>query len=303
MPVSKRWDVLGVGCNSIDYVYRVAAAPVADTATAKQRLRDHQRMCGGQTATALAACAAFGLRAGYLGTVGNDDNGRIITSELARRGVDVSAVLTRECNSRFAAITVDDRGDRIVLWDRDDRLNLRDGEITADLIAAARLLHVDDEDEHAAIVAATLARRAGIPVTSDIDRITPRTGDLIAAVTIPMFAQHVLAELTGDTDPEPALRRIRRTHAGLLCVTLGPSGAALLDGEAFIAEPAIPVTAVDTTGAGDVFRAAFIFGVLNEYEPRRLLRFANAAAAASCTKAGAMNGVPSLQDVAALRAD
>ena len=54
---------------------------------------------------------------------------------------------------------------------------------------------------------------------------------------------------------------------------------------------------MDTTGAGDVFRGAFIYGLLQGEAPKDLLRFANAAAAVSCTRRGAMNGVPSLEDV------
>lgn len=301
--MSKRWDVLGVGCNSVDYVYRVPASPVADSPTAKQRINSHQRLCGGQTATALAACAGFGLRAAYLGAVGNDDNGRLINSELHRRGVDVSAVLTRDCANRFAVITVDEAGDRIVLWDRDDRLNLAAHEITAALVGAARLVHVDDEDENAAIVAGRLARQAGIPVTSDIDRVTDRTRELIDAVSVPIFAEHVLAEMSGERDPERALRSLRRTHSGLLCVTLGASGAGLLAGEEWIFERGVSVKAADTTGAGDVFRAGLIFGLLNNYAMRDMLRFANAAAAASCTRAGAMDGVPSLDAIGNLLRD
>jgi sulfofructose kinase len=60
------------------------------------------------------------------------------------------------------------------------------------------------------------------------------------------------------------------------------------------------VKAVDTTGAGDVFRAAFIHALLKGYPPREMLRFANAAAAMSCTRAGAMAGVPSMIEVEAL---
>ena len=44
------------------------------------------------------------------------------------------------------------------------------------------------------------ARDAGVPVTSDIDRMTNRTGELVAAVTIPMFNEHVLPEFTGESD-------------------------------------------------------------------------------------------------------
>ena len=298
MPAPKRWDVLGVGCNSVDHVYRLPASPIADSPTAKLRISSHATMCGGQMATAMAACAGFGLKAAYLGAVGHDHNGRLLLSELQQRSVDVSQVMTRECANRFAVITVDETsGERIVLWDRDDRLNLRARDVDHALIAAARIVHVDDEDQEAAIAVASAARAAGVPCTSDIDRITDRTRDLIAAVSIPIFAQHVLPAITGEHDLERALKAIRASHDGLLCVTLGAHGAMIMADNEIVTEPAFTVNAVDTTGAGDVFRAAFIYALLKEYPPQRLLRFANAAAAISCTRAGAMASVPSLGDV------
>lgn len=303
MPAPKRWDVLGVGCNSVDSVYRVPAAPRADSPTAKLRIASHAQMCGGQMATAMAACAGFGLRTAYLGAAGRDHNGRLVLAELERRGVDVSHVLTRDCPNRFAVVTVDDSsGERIVLWDRDERLNLSREEIDPSLVASARLLHVDDEDQEAAIIAALLARDAGVPATSDIDRITDRTAALIDAVSVPIFAQHVLPEITGESDADRALRKLRRSHQGLLCVTLGPGGAMLLAGDELIHHPGYTIEAADTTGAGDVFRAAFIYALLNDYAPRDLLRFANAAAAISCTRAGAIAGVPTLTEITSLLA-
>ena len=233
----------------------------------------------------MAACAGFGLRTAYLGCVGHDHNGRLLLSELGERNVDISHVRTRECPNRFAVITVDETtGERIVLWDRDDRLNLTPAEIDPGLIAAARLVHVDDEDQEAAIVAATIARNAGVPCCSDIDRITDRTRDLVAAVSIPIFAQHVLPAVTGEDDLERALRAVRRTHAGVLCVTLGAHGAMMLVGDECLSDPGFVVNAVDTTGAGDVFRAAFIYATLKGYSPRDLLRFSNAAAAVSISR-------------------
>jgi len=298
MPASKQWDVLGVGCNSVDRVYRLPASPKPDSPTAKLRISSHATMCGGQMATAMAACAGLGLKTAYFGCVGHDHDGRLIRSELEQRGVDVSHVLTRECANRFAVITVDETsGERIVLWDRDERLNLRARDFDPALIASARILHVDDEDQEAAIAAATVARSAGVPCASDIDRITDRTKDLIAAVSIPIFAQHVLPVMTGESDVERGLRAMRQWNDGMLCVTLGPSGAMLLKDDELVIEPAFPVKAVDTTGAGDVFRAAFIYALLKEYPLRKMVRFANAAAAVSCTRAGAMASVPAMREV------
>ena len=298
MPSEKTLDVLGVGCNSVDYVYRLPHAPRANSPTAKMRISSYAVSYGGQTATAMTACAALGLRAGYLGAVGNDDNGRNVCTELERRGVDVSHVLTRNCPNRFAVIPVDkESGERFVFWDRDAQLNLRPDEIRPEVIASARVLHVDDEDLDAAIYAATLARAAGLQVTSDIDRLAPRTAELIAAVTVPMFNEHTLPEFTGEADIERALRKLRRSHEGMLCVTLGARGSMLLAGDELIDEPGFEVEAVDTTAAGDVFRAAFIYSMLKGSAPRQMLRYANAAAAIGCTRAGAMTSVPSKQDV------
>ena len=71
----------------------------------------------------------------------------------------------------------------------------------------------------------------------------------------------------------------------------------LLDNDHLHHEPAFTVEAIDTTGAGDVFRGAFIYGLLRGDGPRQLLRFANAAAAVSCTRPGAIDSVPNLGDV------
>ena len=83
MSDQKPLDVLGVGCNSVDFVYRLPAAPRADSPTAKMRISSHMVMYGGQTATTMAACASLGLRAGYLGAIGGDENGQRVKAELA----------------------------------------------------------------------------------------------------------------------------------------------------------------------------------------------------------------------------
>jgi sugar/nucleoside kinase (ribokinase family) len=253
--------------------------------------------CGGQTSTAMAACASFGLRAKYVGVVGTDGNGRRIRDELVRRQVDVSDVVVREAANAFAVILIDERtGERIVLWHREDGLRLREEELPAVALATARLVHVDDVDERAAIGAARLARRAGVSVTTDIDRVTSVTMDLMAQATYPILAEHIPTALTGIADVEQALRILRGRFPQVLAVTLGAHGAIALDGDEVVREPAFAVDVADTTGAGDIFRGGFIYGRLHGYDLRGTLRLANAAAALSCRTIGAMAGVPSLEE-------
>jgi sugar/nucleoside kinase (ribokinase family) len=290
-----RWDVVGIGESSVDEVYRVPG-PLGPNV--KLPVSSRQIRYGGQVATTLATCASFGLRTVLLGTAGDDEHAGGLCKALDDRGVDTTQLIRRHARHRRAMVLISEpTGDRAVLWERDARLVLTPDEIPRATIESARLLHVDDVDVDAALVAARIACQARIPVTSDIDQISARTGELIAAVTVPIFAEHVPRALTGEGDPERALRSLRRTHSGLLVVTLGADGAMLLDGDQLHRVPAPSVRAVDTTGAGDVFRGAFIYGLLRGDSPVDILRLANAAAALSCTREGALDSVPRRHEV------
>jgi len=290
-------DVVGLGESSLDHVNLLPMAPGGAGVPTKLRINSTFDSCGGQVATMLAAGSALGLRTRYLGPLGNDDNGKRICAELTCHGVDLAGLIVHEAASRFAIILVDEStGERTVLWHRDSRLALEAQEIDAGMLDA-RALHVDGVDEPAAIRAAQLASELGLLVTCDLDRVTDRTPELVALVTRPVFAEHVPEALTGERDPERGLRKLRKKHKGVLCVTLGTSGSMALDGDRLVHVPAFSVHAVDTTGAGDVFRAAYVYGVLADWATPDVLRYANAAAAISCTRLGAISAAPTPTEV------
>ncbi len=354
------FDVVGVGINSVDHVVVLPAFPAPSGPLAKMRVRDYEVLCGGQTATALVACARFGLRAKYVGAIGTDASAGLVREALSREGIDLSHLAVHDAVSRFAIILVDGTsGERVVLWDFDERLRLADAEVPRTVLESARLVHVDDVDGAAALSAARVARAAGVPVTSDIDRVTDLTRELIDTVTVAILAEHMPFELLrapGSRLQASALARCldsglprtpgsadgladgtelrttsvgssasvdgpasQRAHSSLedvrdsmlslprrpdqtVCVTLGDRGAIALDAGGFHYQPAFAVDAVDTTAAGDVFRAGFILARLRGYPIDQQLRWANAAAAISCTRLGAIASVPSLGEVEKLLA-
>jgi sulfofructose kinase len=296
-----RFDVVGVGANSIDFVCHLPEYPEPAGLRSKLAISSYVRSPGGQTATALSACAALGLRASYVGTLSRDENGSLIRQALESRGIDTSRVIPRDGPSAFAVILVADgsatSGERIVLWKRPPEMTLAPADLPSDLATGARLIHVDDVDTTAAIAAGRAGIAAGLAVTSDIEAVKPLTAELLDAVTIPIFAEHVPPQLTGERDLEAALRRLRKPHMTLLCTTLGANGAAMLAGDRFLRQPAFPIHPIDTTGAGDVFRAGFICALLRGDAPDAILRFACAAAAVSCTRHGAIKSVPTADEV------
>jgi len=290
--------VVGVGANSVDFVYRLPVYPRPDSPFAKLPISQHLISCGGQVTTALATCAALGLRAAYVGTIGSDEYAKTMLAALDERGIDRSHAIVRDGTNPFAVILLDDReGERVVLWSRGPHLTLTAREISSDVFTDARLVHVDDVDLDASIAAAQLARERNLPVTSDIERTSDDVRALIETVTVPIFAEHVPMALTGEATMTSALRAIKRAHHTMVVVTRGARGAMALAGDEVIDQPGIPVKAVDTTGAGDIFRGAFIYALLHGRSSRDSLRFANAAAAISCTRVGAIASVPSLAEI------
>jgi len=294
-------DVVGVGANSIDFVYTLPAYPRPEGPFSKLRIVNTERSPGGQTATVLCACAALGLRTRYVGTISSDENGRLVRDAMSSRGVDVSGAISRDAPNAYAVILLaEDAGERIVLWDRPQGMTLAPADVPLDVAAGARLVHVDDVDGEGAIGAGRAGIAAGLPVTSDLEAVKPHTGAMLDAVTIPIFAEGVAERLSGERDLEAAMRKLRRPHMTHLCTTLGANGAVILAGDRFIHQPAFAIDPLDTTGAGDIFRAGFIYAMLRGDAPEQILRFACAAAGVSCTRLGAINSVPTLDDVSRL---
>lgn len=277
--------ILGFGENSVDIVCRVSAYP-QPAGPSKVEIRSRDIRCGGQVATTIATCAALGLPARYAGAFGNDDYGRIIRDELERRGVDVSHALVREAPNRYALIVLDPSGERVVMWQKDHRLALRASDVRDEWLEGVSLVHVDGTDVDAATALARRARALHVPVTCDLDRLDAATAELLASVTVPIVAEPV-------APTEADVRHLRQPHHTHVIVTRGARGAAMLHGDRYLEVPGVPVNVVDTTGAGDVFRGACIAALLRGDAPEAMLRFANRIAAESCTREGAMGGVPS----------
>src|ERR1700684_2940435 len=134
---------------------------------------------GGQGASAGAAGGMWGLKTRYVAKVGDDAAGRLHREEFARLGVEAHLVTAEGCPSQQAFILVDDKGERTVLWKRDERLTLRPAELRREWVTDARVLHVDGHDTAAAAVAAGWAREASVPVIADLDELYPGVEELL----------------------------------------------------------------------------------------------------------------------------
>jgi sulfofructose kinase len=293
-------DVVGVGLNATDTLIPVAHYPSRGS---KVEFRSAKVLPGGQVATAMIACQQWGLRARYIGKVGDDIAAELHRSEFARLGVEAHLFTAPGCPSQQAFILVDDGGERTVLWKRDDRLKLRPQELQRDWIVHSRALHVDGHDTAAAAAAAGWARAAGVPVIADLDELYPGVERLLQSVDYLITSRDIPGRLMEESDLRKSLPALReRFGSRLTAATLGEEGVLAWDGKQFHYAAAFRVETIDTTGAGDIFHAGFIYGLLQGWPLQRQLDFACAAAALNCAAIGARGGIQSVDSIEHLSA-
>jgi sulfofructose kinase len=293
--ISSQADVVGVGLNATDTLSLLPHHPALGS---KVEFRSADTLPGGQVATAIVACQQWGLRTRYVGKVGDDGAAMIHRAEFNRLGVDAHLITAVGCASQQAIILVDDTGERTVLWKRDHGLTLQPEELRREWITHARALHLDGHDTAAAVAAAGWARDAGLPVIADLDDLYRGVEALLEKVDYLITSRDIPGRLVGEPDLRRSLPGVRsRFGCQLAAATLGHQGVLAWDGLRFHYAPAFQVTAVDTTGAGDIFHAGFIYGLLQGWPLPRQLEFACAAAALNCTALGARGGIQSVENI------
>ncbi len=292
-------DIAGVGLNATDTVIRVPHFPAFNS---KVEFRVSEVLPGGQVASAVVACAKWGLQARYVGKIGDDSAGRLQRDAMQQAGIEAHWVVAPNCQSQSSFILVDEStGERTVLWKRDPRLELLPQEIQKEWVVRSRLLHVDGHDCAAAATAARWARQAHIPVTADLDNLYPGVEVLLENVDYMISSREFPARLLGEHNLFASLPRIAsRFGCKLAAATLGENGVLAWDGKNFHYSPAFDLRPVDTTGAGDIFHAAFACALLRGDDLSGLLTFSCAAAGLACMGLGARGGIATLEEIEGL---
>jgi sulfofructose kinase len=321
------FDLVGVGLNATDTLIQVAHFPAYG---GKVPIDSEILSPGGQVASALAAAAKLGLRCKYIGTVGDDERGRIQLDSLRGSAMNLDDVEVRPgCPNQMAYIIIDQStGERTVFWRRPECLRLDPEKITPEKIACARMLHIDGHDTPAVEKAARVAHELHIPVSVDVDTIYPGFDRVLPFVDYLVASSEFPGRWTKENDPFRALEIIQNEYGmPVAAMTLGAHGAlARIKGDAlarvnedalariatdppgagehprarFVYSPGFVVDCVDTTGAGDVFHGAFCYAVLEGMPISESLELSNAMAALNCTRVGARGGIATLAEARSL---
>ncbi len=295
---NRKVDVVGFGLNSVDHLITVPRYPAFNTKTA---MTEHRQSAGGQVSSAMVGVQRLGLSASYIGKVGNDHEGKILIDSLRDEGVDYHGVIIAPGARTQSGVIIIEQlsGERTIMNYYDEGTKVAPDELRFELISAARILHLDGYDTQSATVAAKWAHEAGMPVTMDLDTVYKGLDELLPHVDCLITSQSLAGELAGIYDEREALKRLHERYGCyLVAMTQGARGSlAYVSGE-YLATPGFrPPVCKDTTGAGDAFRAGFIYGLAKGLSIEETLRCANAVAALSCRELGARAGLPTEKEL------
>lgn len=269
---------------------------------------------GGKGANQAVAAARLGAQVHLIARLGTDFFGDHAEEMLGNMGVDLSGMVRDpDAASGVALITVDAHGQNaiVVAPGANYRLGPQDLLQARELLAAADLILCQNEIPAAAIdCVCQLARELGRPMLLNPAPITaqgiPPAWLRAASVLVPnqVEAAHLLGRPIAT--PEAAREAARGWVAEgipVVIITLGSGGVVAATAEGDCHLPALPVTPVDTVGAGDCFIGALAFALCSGQELQEALAFANAAAALAVTRPGAQQSMPYRLEVEALLGD
>ena len=278
----KNFDYIGIGFCSNDHLAVLPFIPM-DT---KVRMLSHRIMGGGPAANSTAGAASLGKSAAFVGTVGDDADGDMILRDFRAQGVDTSMVKVRPgATSAIAYLWIEEKtGNRSCAWTREGLDELTADEINPEVIASAKVLHVDGHNAGGAIAAAKVAREAGVLVNYDAGTHRDGMEELLGLADLMICSEEFILKLTGLKDAEEAVRQVwAKFHPKVCGATMGVRGSMAFDGKDFVRCPAFKVEkVVDTTGCGDLFHTGFAIRYLETQDLMECQRFGAAVSAIKC---------------------
>jgi ribokinase len=305
-------EVIGFGAMNIDRLYRVQRVLVdGETPIMQQILAP-----GGSAANTIYGLAKLGIRTGFIGAIGDDDEGKLLLDDFQSRGVDISQIKIKNKAATGSVLCLTDKRGRRALYvapGANSLLTWQD--IDFRYLNQARIIHlssfVADEQFH--------LQRQVLSAISPSVKVSLAPGALYAdkgwdalapwlsRASILFVNQREMRALTGE-EFEAGARRCLAQGCDIVVVTLGkgidkgkPIACYLNDGaeEYFIeAQRGKRRAVIDTTGAGDAFATGFLYGVLKGRNLRECGLWGQVVAQLTISKMGARAGLPTLRQLA-----
>lgn len=292
----KLYDCTGIGLATYDFTLEVATYPAVNT---KHTALHSAGGGGGPVPTAAVTMARLGSSVALVTTLGEDYLGRRILAEIKSYGIDISGIrLDAQAETLHSHILVEaGTGKRTVVQNTGDLPEIQSGQVPEPLIRYTRSVTLDSRPSPAIISLAERAKKRGARIMLDAGSVHEHTEQLLPLVDYLIVSASFVEDYFGHADYGRACKVLIDRGAVISGVTLGADGSILCNGKQLICMPAFPVKAVDTTGAGDMYHGALLYGILKGWPLEALGQFAGAVAAIGIQQFGSGTRIPTLHEV------
>jgi sugar/nucleoside kinase (ribokinase family) len=257
----------------------------------------------------MVTLARLGASVGMLDSLGDDWRSALILAEFAREGVETRFIQAHSAHTASTATVLVRRADaaRSIVYCPGSAPELAPHDLPRAEIESARCLHVNGRHWAACLQAVHWARAAGVIVSFDggAGRYRPEMRQLVPLVDVCIAAREFAERYTGAEDLAQAAALLAAEGPRLVVITEGRRGSWVhpAGGKAFHQPAFLSPQTIDTTGCGDSYHGAFLYGLLQGWDARRTAAVASAVASLNSRALGGRAGLPTLAQAEALLAN
>ncbi|WP_435924360.1 ribokinase [Paenibacillus sp. DYY-L-2] len=285
--------IVVVGSSSIDLVVTSSKRPGAGETVLGESFKT---VPGGKGANQAVAAARLGASVTMIGRVGDDSFGQDILNNFKSNGVSTDYVepVTHMESGTAHIILAEGDNSIVVVKAANNEVSPEYIDRSINAFEGADMVLIQQEiPEETVTHVSRICRKNGIPLLLNPAPARALDDEVIENAAYITPNEHEANILFPGLHVSEALRK----YPNKLFVTEGSRGVRYFDGNEEVLVPAYKVEAVDTTGAGDTFNAAFAVALAEGKPVRESVRFANRAASLSVTKFGAQGGMPTREEV------
>lgn len=284
------FDVLGLGAVVVDHQLVLHEYPAPNSKV--EAVSEHLQV-GGPTPTALVQLSRWDKHCAFAGVWADDTRGQMISDDLSAEEIDIKhSTIHPDGRSGMAQVWIDqESGSRTIACNRGSH------EIASKVLPSCRILHLDGWSAAASLDAAQSVKDAEGLVVLDTGSPKPGMGQLFPLVDVVICPSHFMERYFHDDNAVAGAQQLLDQGVKMVIHTHGEKGAEVYLDERQFHQPAQPVDVVDTTGAGDIFCAGILYGLLEDWPEEKTVKFASLAAAFKCTGIGNRECLPELREV------
>jgi sulfofructose kinase len=297
---SALYDVTGLGVSAVDIVSLVDHLPSEGEVLQASEMTISS---GGPVSTAIVTLARLGACTAMIDALGDDWRAHLVLSEYTRAGVDTRSIrVLMGRQSSTATILVHQKTDeRSIVFFPGDLPELTGSDLPGELIKSSKILHLNGRHWPACLEAVRFARQFGVRISFDggAYRFRNELKELVPMVDICIVAENFAQRYTGVDHLDQAAKILLSEGPSLVVITSGIRGSYVFtrNGESFHQPAYLMTSTKDTTGCGDSFHGAFLFGLVNHMDLRKTAMVASAVAALNSLQLGGRKGLPDLNQV------